>query len=106
MVSQHQILQPRIKNMGVYLGRRDIGMAQHCLDRAEVGAPGQKVSGKGMAQGVGRNFARRHAPFDRQFLDQAIEPVPRQMTGRPLHPGPGMLLLNWRLAVVRRLLPT
>jgi hypothetical protein len=55
MVFQHQIAQSRVEDMGVDLGRGDIGMAQQRLDRAQVGAVLQKMRGEGVAQLVGRD---------------------------------------------------
>ena len=42
--------------MGVNLGGSDIGMAEHHLDRAEVGAMGEKMGGEGMADHVRRDI--------------------------------------------------
>ena len=53
VVVQHQPFQPIIEDMGVDLGRGDVGMAQQHLDRAQVGAIVKQMRGKGMAQRVG-----------------------------------------------------
>ena len=42
-------------NVGVPLGGGDTGMSQHLLHRTNIGAICQHGSGKGMAEGVGRN---------------------------------------------------
>ena len=36
-------------DMGIDFGRRDIGMAEHLLDAAQVGAMGQQMGGEGVA---------------------------------------------------------
>ncbi len=56
VVSAHDCFQALIQNMGVDLGRRDIGMAEHFLYRAEIRAMCQQVAREGMAQDVGRNL--------------------------------------------------
>jgi hypothetical protein len=53
MVFQHQVAQPFIEDMGVDLGRGDIGMAQQRLDRAQIGAVLQQMRREGVAQLVG-----------------------------------------------------
>ena len=45
-------LETAAVNMGVYLCGGNIGMTQHHLDGAEIGAMFQEVGGKGVAQGV------------------------------------------------------
>ena len=45
------------QNMGVNLRRRDISMAEQCLDAAEVCTALQQVGRVGMAQGVGSRAA-------------------------------------------------
>ena len=47
-----------VRNMGVDLGRAQIRVTQHLLDRAEVGAPFEEMGGKRMAEQV-RMHARR-----------------------------------------------
>ena len=53
---QHQILQVLIENMGIDLGRGDIGMTQQRLDHPQVRPARQKVGGKGVAQLVRSRF--------------------------------------------------
>ena len=50
-------LQPLRLDMGVDLGRRNIGMAEHLLQRAQIGTAGEQMAGKGMAQTVRRQGA-------------------------------------------------
>lgn len=52
MVSPMDLLQAGAVYVGIDLCRGNVGVAQHRLDRAEIRAAFQKVSGKGMAQGV------------------------------------------------------
>ena len=56
-------------------------MAEHRLDRAQVGAVGQKMRGEGMPQRVRRDRRRREAGLDGEVLDEAEEPVPGQVPG-------------------------
>ena len=51
------VLQPVGGEMRVDLGRRDVGVAEHLLQRAQVAAAGQQMGGERVAQGV-----RAHAP--------------------------------------------
>ena len=53
-----QGLQPFGRHMGVDLGGGDVGMAQHLLQRAQVGAMVQQVGREGVAQHMGRDPAR------------------------------------------------
>ena len=57
-------------------------MAQHGLDGAQVGPPGQQVGGEGMPQGMRGDLCRIDTARRREFLDQQVEPVPRQMARR------------------------
>ncbi len=49
MVFLVHLLQPFPGDMGIDLGRRDVGVAQHGLDRPQVRTVVQQVGGKGMA---------------------------------------------------------
>lgn len=51
-------LQSVLIDMGVDLGCGDIGMAEHHLHRAQVGAMAEEVGGKRMADHVRRDFLR------------------------------------------------
>ena len=44
--------QPPAVHMRIYLRRRNVGMAQHRLKRAQIGAPLQQMGCKGVAQAV------------------------------------------------------
>ena len=83
VVVEHQPFQPIIEDVGVDLGRGDVGMAQQHLDRAQVGAIVQQMRGKGMAQRVGGNAVGVQPRDDRQLLDQGEKPDARQMSRLP-----------------------
>lgn len=67
------ITQVTVGDMGINLGSTDISVTQECLDAAQVGSVGEKVSSKEVAHGVwghffantGFNGTRLHYPFDR-----------------------------------------
>ena len=80
---QHQFAQAFVQNVGVNFGRRDIGVAQQRLDRPQVGTARQKVRGKGVAQGVRRDFGRRNTTRDGQILDQSVKALPRDVACGP-----------------------
>lgn len=44
-----------VGDVGVDLGGGDVGVAEHSLDGAEIGAVHEEVSGEAVAQSVGRN---------------------------------------------------
>jgi len=48
-----QCLQPLAEDMGIDLRRRDIGMAEHLLNAAQIGAVVEEMAGEGMPQDVG-----------------------------------------------------
>ena len=45
--------QPLLVDVGVDLGGRDVGVAEHRLDRAEVGAVLEQVGGEAVPQHMG-----------------------------------------------------
>lgn len=57
-----------VGEMSVDLRGADVGVAEHHLDRADVGAVLEKVGGKTMAQTVRRN-SLGNAGFDRVMFD-------------------------------------
>lgn len=71
-----QRLQARFKHMGVNLGRRNVRMTKHGLDRSQIGPVGQKMGRKGVAQDMGRYALRRDFRFDRHFADQLKQADP------------------------------
>src|SRR3546814_17293983 len=58
------------RSMGVDFGRRDVGMAQQRLHRAQVCAAFQQVSGKGVAQHMGADSLGWNACFRAKRTDQ------------------------------------
>src|ERR1041384_6180852 len=64
-------------HMGIDLGGREIGVSEHLLQRAEIGATFQQMGGEGVPEGVGR-----HPPRDpgapRNPLDDTPRSHPRQ----------------------------
>jgi hypothetical protein len=65
--------------MGVDLGRRDIGMPQHRLQRAQIRAAFQQMRREGVAQHVRAHAIGRDPRLRRQRADQLIEPHAREM---------------------------
>ena len=68
MIFFMDILQTLFRYAGIDLRSSDAGVAEHFLDRAQVGAALQQMCGKGMAQQVRRKFG--HAYLAAVFLDQ------------------------------------
>src|SRR5277367_6150406 len=60
-------LQPLVRDMRVNLRRRDIRVAQHRLDTAQIGAAFDEVGGEGVAQDVWRKFVGVDAGVNRQL---------------------------------------
>ena len=56
------VLQALGREVGVDLGGRQIGVAEHLLQRAQVAAPGEQVGGERVAQRVRAHPARRGRP--------------------------------------------
>jgi len=57
MSGLHQFAQPVGLDMGVDLRRRDIGVTQHLLDAAQIGAVVEQMAGKCMAQDIPATIA-------------------------------------------------
>ena len=66
------VVQVFVGNVGVDLGCGDVGVPQHRLYTAEVGAVLQKVGGKGVADNV-RGYFARDARFDCVVFDNALD---------------------------------
>lgn len=58
--------------MGVDLGGGDVGVAEHGLDGAEVGAVHEEVSGEAVAEGVGGDVLGDASGFG-IFFDDAFD---------------------------------
>ncbi len=71
------LLQPFHADVGVDFRGGDGRMAQHHLDSPKIGAVFQKVSGEGMAQGVGRELVR-----DTCFFAVTFENFPESLPGQ------------------------
>ncbi len=74
-----QLHQPLAVDMGVDLRRRDIGMTEQGLERAQVRSPGQQVSGKCMPQNMGTDPLGRDPRLPRQPAHDLKQPHPADM---------------------------
>ena len=63
-----QPAQPIALDMGIDLGRRDIGMAEHLLYAAQIGAVVEQMAGEGMTQHVRRQARGVEPGAERQLL--------------------------------------
>ena len=66
--------------MGIDLGRGNIGMTQQFLDASQIGTVIQEVGGEGVAQHMRRHPPRRQPRLRRQFAQQPVEALTRQMS--------------------------
>src|SRR5882757_3399772 len=66
---------PLFEDVGIDLRRRQIRVAQHHLDRAQVGTALQEVRGKGMSQSV-----RAQRPCKARLLRIALQDLPETNT--------------------------
>src|SRR3546814_2869656 len=73
MALLHQRLQTLAQHVGVDLRGRDVGVAQHLLQRAQVGAVVQQMAGEGVAQHVRRHLGGVDAGLARQILQERSE---------------------------------
>jgi len=73
--------QPVRINFGVNLGGGDIGMAEHHLHGAKIGAAGQQVRGKGMTQHVGADPV-----IDARSGGDGIDDLPEPVAGHGAAP--------------------
>src|SRR6266536_1347803 len=83
-------------HMRIDLRRRYVGMAQHLLYGAKIGAARQKVAGKGMAQNMRRHLFGAQPGFARQGLELERKMLPSQITAiamRGKQPGRIVILL-------------
>ena len=65
MESFVNLLQPLPDDVGINLGRRDLGVPQHHLDRPQVGSPLEEMGREGMPQDVRRNVLSNALPWRR-----------------------------------------
>ena len=73
-----QIAKALVEHMGIDLGGGDVGVAQHLLHGAQVGAMVQQMGGEGVAQHVRADPRRRYAGLDGQVLEHLAEALARQ----------------------------
>src|SRR5258706_1313148 len=79
MSGLNRALQAVARDMGIDLGRRDIGMAEQGLDASKIGAALDQMRRKSMAQDVRRKAIRIDPRFDRQALQQLMTAPPGEM---------------------------
>ena len=75
------LLDPVGREVGVDLGRRDVGVAEHLLDRAQVAAAGEQVGGEAVAQRV-RAHPVVEAGRPGVALDDLVEALPGERRRR------------------------
>ena len=73
------ILDFLVHQTGVYLGGRDVRVAQHLLDGTQVRTVLQQVGGEGVAQGVGRDVL-----LDARLLLIVLDELPKALAAHPL----------------------
>src|SRR3546814_9632599 len=82
-------------HMGVDFGRRDVGMAQHRLHRAQVCAAFQQMSGKGVAQHMGADSLGRNACFRAKRTDELEQPHTRQRSEEHTSELPSLMRISY-----------
>src|SRR5918994_3188035 len=75
--------QPFLKHMGVDLRRRNVGVAEQLLHRAEIRAVLQEMAGKGVADHMRRYFRGGDAGAGGERLELTREHLARQMPALP-----------------------
>ena len=76
----NQARQSLGQHMGVDLSRCDVGMAQHGLHGAQIGAVVEQMRGEGMPHHMRAEPRRRDTCRDGQFLQHLPEALPGEMT--------------------------
>ena len=71
------LLDPLGREVGVDLGRRDVGVAEHLLDRAQVAAAGEQVGGEAVAERV-----RAHPVAEADRLGAALDDLVEALAGQ------------------------
>ena len=71
--------QPLLDDVGVDLRRRDVGMAEKLLHRAQISPPLQEMAGKGVTQHMRRDTGRLYPRGKRQRLELLTETLAGQM---------------------------
>src|SRR5690349_15608968 len=72
MITPMHLSQILPVDVGVDLGRRDVYVAEHLLDRTKVGAALEEMRGEGVSQGVRRDMLR-----DAHSLHVTAKDLPR-----------------------------
>jgi len=70
-------------DVGVYLRRAYVRVAEHGLDSPQVGAVVQQVGGKGVAQDVGADLGGLDASLQRVSFDELPDALARQRLAGP-----------------------
>ena len=73
-------LEPVFCDMGVDFRGGDIGMAQQSLHAAQIRPAFHQMGGEGMAQHMRRNLGGIQPRFQRQALEQLMQPLPGEKT--------------------------
>src|SRR5262249_3186683 len=77
-------LEPLALDMGVNLSGRNIGMAEHLLDSPQIGAAGEQVAGKGVAQHMRRDPPVIESRLACERLELDGKMLARQMRARAM----------------------
>ncbi len=85
-----QPFQPLTGDMGIYLRGRQVRVAEHDLNAAQVRPILQQVGGEGMPEGVGRN-ALGYARFEGPLLDDVPKGLPRHLPSKPAQEQTGIV---------------
>ena len=75
-----QLAEPILGDMGIDLGGGDVGMAQHLLDAAEIGAVVDQVGGEGVPEHVGGQPLGIQTRLDREILESLGEAMAGQVS--------------------------
>ena len=73
------ILELLLDHVGINLGGRDVRMAQHLLNGAQIRPVLQQVGGEGVAQGVGRDVL-----FNLRLLLIVLDDLPEPLAAHAL----------------------
>ena len=86
MLFLNGLFQAAADDVGINLRRRDIGMAEHFLDAAQVGAAGQEVRCESVTQDVRRNalfiHIRRTGEVFQKLGETLVQKKYDEKTGR------------------------
>src|SRR3989338_1087399 len=74
MIAAVHLANRRRRQVGVDLGRGNVGVAEHGLDGAEVGPPLEQMAGEGVPERV-RRYGAPDSRAPGGFLDDSPEPL-------------------------------